>query len=335
MTLDIDHSIRNCNSGSNRLSLSRVMKPVRFPGSLSSLNPIAVLVCSLSTILIGTGSAHESNEGDLVEELAPLIVKGKRDSLIGEASTSSFGSTNYKELMERPYLRRGELLEVVPGVIITQHSGDGKANQYFVRGFNLDHGTDFSISVDGQPFNMVTHAHGQGYADLNPLIPELIESVDYWKGPFVGHLGDLSTAGGTRFNYFDVLPSGMATLEVGENNFFRGLIADTIDLSRRNTGESGKMPSAPKGRQGLTYAFEYTYYDGPWVRDGNSRRVNGFLKYFKESGQDSFSLTAMAYDAEWDSTDQVPRRLISSGGIDRLGTVDNTVGGESSRYSRV
>jgi len=259
---------------------------------------------------------------ETIGDLSTLIVKGKGDSLIGEAGTSSYGRTNYEELMERPYLRRGELLEVVPGVIITQHSGDGKANQYFVRGFNLDHGTDFSISMDGQPVNFVTHAHGQGYADLNPLIPELVESVDYWKGPFTGHLGDLSTAGGARFNFFDTLPRGMATLEVGENNYFRGLIADTIDLT-----------NSDDEREALTYALEYNYYDGPWEREGNSQRLNGFLKYFKESGQDSFNLTAMAYDANWDSTDQIPQRLIKSGGIDRLGNVDNTVRGESSRYS--
>lgn len=260
---------------------------------------------------------------ETIGELSTLIVKGKGDSLIGEAGTSSYGRTNYEELRERPYLRRGELLEVVPGVIITQHSGDGKANQYFVRGFNLDHGTDFAISMDGQPVNFVTHAHGQGYADLNPLIPELVESVDYWKGPFTGHLGDLSTAGGARFNFFDTLPRGMATVEVGEDNYFRGLLAETIDLS---TPES-------RGRQALTYALEYNYYDGPWVREGNSQRLNGFLKYFMESGRDTFSLTAMAYDADWDSTDQIPRRLIDSGGIDRLGNIDNTVRGESSRYS--
>lgn len=278
-------------------------------------------------------SAQERTNPEPVGVLSTLVVKGKGDSLLGEAGTASYGSTNYEELMERPYLRRGELLEVVPGVIITQHSGDGKANQYFVRGFNLDHGTDFSISMDGQPVNFVTHAHGQGYADLNPLIPELVESVDYWKGPFFGHLGDLSTAGGTRFNFFDTLPRGFAKIEVGEHNYFRGVIADTIELSHPSTGGSAKFPVAPSGREGLTYAFEYNYYDGPWQKEGNSERINGFLKYFKESGRDSFSLTAMAYDAEWDSTDQVPRREIRNGGIDRLGNIDDTVRGDSSRYS--
>jgi hypothetical protein len=258
------------------------------------------------------------------KKLPELVVTGKAESLIGTATSASKGQANSEELAGRPTLRRGELLEVVPGVTITQHSGDGKANQYFVRGFNLDHGTDFAISMDGQPVNFITHAHGQGYADLNPIIPELVERLDYWKGPFFGHLGDLSTAGGANFRFFDTLPQGIASITLGENHFFRGLLADTIDLG----------PSQQAGeRSGLTYGFEYNYYDGPWEREGNSRRSNGFLKYFKESGRDTLSLTAMGYDAEWDSTDQIPKRLIDSGRIGRLGNVDDSVGGTSSRYS--
>jgi hypothetical protein len=265
--------------------------------------------------------------------LDAIVVTGKAESLIGEAPSASKGQANAKELEERPYLRRGELLEVVPGVVITQHSGDGKANQYFVRGFNLDHGTDFAVSMDGQPVNFVTHAHGQGYADLNPIIPELVETLDYWKGPFYGQLGDLSTAGAAKFRFFDMLPQGIATVGIGENNYFRGLLADTIDLSAPVPPQGSKAALPPDGRSGLTYAFEYNYYDGPWEREGNSQRINGFLKYFKQSGQDQFSLTAMGYDGDWDSTDQIPKRLIDSGGIDRLGNIDNSVRGESSRYS--
>ena len=214
-------------------------------------------------------------------------------------------------------------------MIITQHSGDGKANQYFVRGFNLDHGTDFSIFMDGQPVNFVTHAHGQGYADLNPIIPELVEQLDYWKGPFFGQLGDLSTAGAARFNFFDMLPQGIASVTVGEHNYYRGLLADTIDLS----GPTDLKGGLSNGRSGLTYAFEYTYYDGPWDMESNSERINGFLKYFKESGQDTFSLTAMGYTGEWDSTDQIPKRLIKDGTLDRFDNLDDTLGGESTRYS--
>ncbi|MCU0751261.1 MAG: TonB-dependent receptor [Akkermansiaceae bacterium] len=291
------------------------------------LSPLLITYLTISA----TAQETTSSPAPATRELEALIVTGKAESLIGEAPSASKGQANSEELMERPYLRRGEILEVVPGVVITQHSGDGKANQYFVRGFNLDHGTDFSVSMDGQPVNFVTHAHGQGYADLSPIIPEMVETLDYWKGPFYGQLGDLSTAGAAKFRFFDMLPQGIAAVGIGEDNFYRGLIADTIDLSAPTPGSKSISPSTD--RSGLTYALEYNYYDGPWIREGNSQRINGFLKYFKQSGNDTFSLTAMGYDGDWDSTDQIPKRLIDSGGIDRFGNIDNSVRGESSRYS--
>jgi len=296
--------------------------PLLFVRTLVSMKPFH-LSYLLPFIPLAVTAQNTSNE------LPTIEVIGKAESLIGKAATASKGQASAEELEERPYLRRGELLEVVPGMIITQHSGDGKANQYFVRGFNLDHGTDFSIFMDGQPVNFVTHAHGQGYADLNPIIPELVEQLDYWKGPFFGELGDLSTAGAARFNFFDMLPQGIASVTIGENNFYRGLLADTIDLSPAPDLKGG----LGNGRSGLTYAFEYTYYDGPWDMPSNSERINGFLKYFKESGQDTFSLTAMGYTGEWDSTDQIPKRLIKDGTIDRFDNLDETLGGESTRYS--
>ncbi|MFT4176675.1 MAG: TonB-dependent receptor plug domain-containing protein [Luteolibacter sp.] len=250
--------------------------------------------------------------------LDPVIVTGKVGSLTGIATSASEGWTSAGELQDRPLLRRGELLESVPGVVITQHSGDGKANQYFVRGFNLDHGTDFSVSMDGQPVNFVTHAHGQGYADLNPIIPELVERLDYWKGPFFGEIGDLSTAGAARFRFYDALPRGIASVTVGENDFYRGMLADTV----RWAGESG-----------VTYAVEYQYYNGPWKFPSNSERMNGFLKYFKNSGEDRFSVTAMAYAGNWNSTDQVPKSLIDEGSLDRFGALDDSDGGNSQRFS--
>ena len=278
-------------------------------------SPFCLFILSLS--------AHARNTA--TTELPEIEVTGKAGHLIGEAVTASQGQTSQKELAERPFLRRGELLESVPGVIITQHSGDGKANQYFLRGFNLDHGTDFSIFMDGQPVNFITHAHGQGYADLNPIIPELIESIDYWKGPYFGQLGDLTTAGAARFRFVDMLPQGIAGITIGEDNFYRGLLADTIDLS--SGGKNGT------GRSGLTYALEYNFYDGPWEMKSDSERANGFLKYFKESGEDTFRITAMAYTGDWNSTDQIPRRAIESGEIDRFGNLDDSLGGNSNRYS--
>ncbi|HRQ90558.1 MAG TPA: TonB-dependent receptor plug domain-containing protein, partial [Bacteroidia bacterium] len=242
---------------------------------------------------------------------------GKDQSLLGVAGSASMGRASAKELMDRPYLRRGELLEVVPGMIITQHSGGGKANQYFVRGFNLDHGTDFGIHVDAMPVNQRSHGHGQGYADINFLIPELIETLDYTKGPYFADLGDFSTAGSARFGLYDIIPKGTLSLEAGEDDYFRFLFMD----------------SAALGDGRLSTAFEYSHYDGPWVLEEDFERFNGFVKYYWESGVNRYSLTGMAYRGEWSATDQIPSRLVDGGIIGRLGFVDPTVGGDSERYS--
>jgi outer membrane receptor protein involved in Fe transport len=204
-------------------------------------------------LLAVRGAAHEPPAA-----MEPLVVTGKAESLIGEAGTASQGHANAEELNSRPILRRGELLETVPGVVITQHSGDGKANQYFVRGFNLDHGTDFAITMDGQPVNFVTHAHGQGYADLNPIIPELVEGLEYWKGPFFAQLGDLSTAGGAKFRFYDRLPQGIASFGIGEDNFYRALLADTVEL--------GKSSPDSDCISALTYALEWFPQVFPSIR---------------------------------------------------------------------
>jgi hypothetical protein len=236
---------------------------------------------------------------------------------LGEAPSASKGQSSAKELQERPFVRRGELLEVVPGLTVTQHSGGGKANQYFLRGFNLDHGTDFGIFVDGMPVNMRSHGHGQGYADINFLIPELVEQLDYEKGPYYSELGDFTTAGAARFNLYRVLPEGIASFTIGENNFYRSLLADSIVTDQG----------------ALTLALEYGYYDGPWARPDQLARWNGFLRYSTGDEFDFTSITLMGYDSVWDATDQVPERAIKRGTIDRFGNLDPTVGGASHRYS--
>lgn len=152
-------------------------------------------------------------------------VKAGAEDLMGEASSATEGTVGAKQLETRPLARPAEVLEVVPGVIITQHSGDGKANQYFLRGFNLDHGTDFAPSVNGIAVNMPTHAHGQGYSDLNFLIPELVERVRYKKGPYSVEEGDFAAAGAAHIEYFRKLPSNIAEIGIGENGFRRALLA--------------------------------------------------------------------------------------------------------------
>ena len=150
-------------------------------------------------------------------QLDPVTVQGNYNNAVGSSDATSQGTVTSKLIEARPTLRPAELLEFVPGVIVTQHSGDGKANQYFLRGFNLDHGTDFATFVGGMPVNMPTYAHGHGYSDLNWLIPELVNRITCKKGPYFADEGDFSSAGAAHISLFDGLPQGIASLTLGEN----------------------------------------------------------------------------------------------------------------------
>src|SRR5580692_1208432 len=166
--------------------------------------------------------------------LETVVVTGRADDLTGIAPSASIGSVSAADLGLRPLLSPGEIVESIPGVIITQHSGSGKANQYFLRGFNLDHGTDLAIDLDGTPVNMPSHAHGQGYADLNFVIPELIDRVDYKKGPYYADVGDFGSAGAFSVRYYDTLPSGIARIEGGQFGYGRVLLADNAGIGAGN-----------------------------------------------------------------------------------------------------
>ena len=216
-----------------------------------------------------------------------------------------------------PFARPGEALEIVPGLIVTQHSGEGKANQYFLRGFNLDHGTDLAIKVDGMPVNMPTHGHGQGYADINFLIPELIQTVNVRKGPYFADVGDFSSAGSVAIDYINKLPKNIAEMTFGSFGYRRALAADSTAV----------------GDGTLLAAIEGTKYNGPWDVPDDVRKINGVLRYSQGTATDGFTLTGMAYSNGWNSTDQVAQRAIDKGIIGRFGTLDPTDGGTSSRFS--
>ncbi len=250
-------------------------------------------------------------------QLSPVIVQGRETDLVGVASSASQGIVGATELAARPFLRRGELLEVIPGVVITQHSGNGKANQYFLRGFNLDHGTDFSLTVDGLPVNLRSHAHGQGYADLNFLIPEVVQQVDYNKGPFYAEVGDFSAAGAAQFRQMDTISRPFVKLGLGENHFARFV--------------AGGSQMRDKGV--LTGAIEVSHDDGPWLLKENGNRFNGYVRQVWRSSTADYRLTGMAYRGEWRSTDQIALRAVEAGALDRFGNIDPTDGGESERTS--
>jgi len=250
-------------------------------------------------------------------EMPEVVVRGRAEDLLGTALGASQGSVGGADLADLPVLRRGELLEeAVPGMVVTQHSGDGKANQYFLRGFNLDHGTDFAFSVDGVPVNLPSHAHGQGYSDLNFLIPELVDAIDFEKGPFYAEVGDFSGAGAANIRLVNSLPEGIANVQLGQFGYARALLAD----------------SPAVGPATLLYAFEYNHYDGPWDLPERSNRYNALLRYHSDHGRDAFTLTGSVYWAPfWHATDQVAERAIQDGLIDRFGAIDPTDGGETGR----
>ena len=252
-----------------------------------------------------------------VQKLDTIEVTDDTENVLGTATSANEGTVTRKHLEAIPASRPGEILEAVPGLIITQHSGEGKANQYFLRGFNLDHGTDLAITVDGMPVNMRTHAHGQGWSDLNFLIPELVSGLRYKKGPYYAEEGDFSAAGAAHVQLFNRLEHGIAELGGGTFGYRRALLAGS--------------PAAGSGN--LTYALELFHNDGPWTNPDDYRKINGMLRYAQGTALDGFDITAMAYRGKWNSTDQIARRAVDSGQIGRFGSLDPTDGGESHRYS--
>ena len=249
------------------------------------------------------------------KRMEEIVVMGRQDSLLGVADSATIGVTGAVQLSERPLLRPGEVLETVPGLIITQHAGGGKANQYFLRGFNLDHGTDFATFIDGVPLNMPSHGHGQGYADMNFVIPELIERVNYQKGPYYAQTGDFGTAGAAYLETFRRLPKSLLLLEGGSFGYGRALVADTV---KAGSGE-------------LLYAVQGAHSDGPWEMGDNFRRANGQLTWSRGDDHDGFSTTLRFYQGEWRTSDQIPLALVETGALSPWGNMDPTNGGDS-RY---
>ena len=264
-------------------------------------------------------SQHVVQAAELEEAAAAqtVTVVGNYNNAVGTSDAASQGTVTSNLIASRPALRTGELLEFVPGMIVTQHSGDGKANQYFLRGFNLDHGTDFATFVDGMPVNMRTHAHGQGYSDLNFLIPELVQRIDYKKGTYFADEGDFASAGAAHIRLADSLPAGIASLSMGSYGYQRAVLADSF--------------AAINGT--VLYGLEINRNNGPWDTPEKVRKYSGTLRYSQGTQEDGFSITAMAYKNNWNSTDQIPLRAVQSGLIDRFGAIDPTDGGATSRYS--
>lgn len=283
-----------------------------------SIGLAGTALCAFSTAATAQSTSEPEPASKENREPQQIIVYGRALYEIGIAQSGSQGTVGYADFDAIPISRIGELLENVPGLIATQHSGSGKANQFFLRGFNLDHGTDFAGFVDGVPINMRSHGHGQGYLDFNFLIPEAVERIDFRKGPYFADVGDFSAAGTAAFKTADTLRP-FTEAHVGEFGFVRGVAGGSTELDGGD----------------LLIVGDAQFYDGPWELDENLERFAGLVKYSFGGEASRFSLQLNAYDARWTSTDQVPERAVASRLIDRFGNIDDDLGGSTTRLGAV
>ena len=252
-----------------------------------------------------------------IQKLEKIEITSHYDNGVGTSDAASQGTVTAKLIENRPTLRPGEVLEFVPGLVVTQHSGEGKANQYFLRGFNLDHGTDFATFIAGMPINARSHAHGQGYTDINFLIPELVERINYKKGPYFADEGDFASAGAAHIELYNRLNQGIAALTVGEHQFTRGVFA----------------ASTAAGAGTLLYGLELTRDNSVFEVPEHVRKASGVLRYSQGTPGNGFGITAMAYDNKWTANDQIAQRAVDQRLVTRFGSQDPSDGGLTSRYS--
>ena len=253
----------------------------------------------------------------VIDEIQEIVVFGRAEKLIGTADTASEGAVGGADLSVRPLLRVAELLEVVPGLIAAQHSGSGKANQYFLRGFNLDHGTDFTTYVDGVPWNLRTHGHGQGYLDINGLIPDTVERIEYRKGTYRADVGDFSMAGASFISTVDRLDRPFTAVETGQYGYRRVAGGGTTSF----------------GGGDLTGVAQLKAYDGPWQLPEDLRHLSLWGKYSRPTEFGMLKLTLSTYHATWYPSEQIPERAIgTSVCAGAFCSLDPTARGETLRY---
>jgi outer membrane receptor protein involved in Fe transport len=281
------------------------------------LIPLAAIVPAALTSLSAFAADASDTKTDPNKPLQEVVIFARGENLIGKADAASEGAVGGADLSVRPLLRVAELLEVVPGLIAAQHSGSGKANQYFLRGFNLDHGTDFTTYIDDVPMNLRTHGHGQGYLDLNGLIPEVVERVDYRKGPYRADVGDFSLAGASFMSTLERLDAPFVALESGQYGWQRVAGGGTMGL----------------GGGDLTLVGQWKTYDGPWELPENLKHQSVWGKYAHPTPLGALELTLSGYHATWHPTEQIPERAIgTSVCADEFCALDTTAIGETTRW---
>jgi CarboxypepD_reg-like domain/TonB-dependent Receptor Plug Domain len=274
-------------------------------GYKTEIIPVAVKSNLRSSIRINLKKANLS--------LSEVKINSKR--------TTGLNTISAVDIKLRPVNTSQDVLRIVPGLFIAQHAGGGKAEQIFLRGFDIDHGTDIAISVDGMPVNMVSHAHGQGYADLHFLIPETVEKVGFDKGPYFASKGNLATSAYVDFSTKDFLDKNTIRVDIGQFNTQR--VAGLLKVLNKET---------EKNRQQFYIASEYSSTDGYFESPQNFHRFNVMGKYTAWLGnQSQLSVIASTFDSKWNASGQVPDRAVKTGIIGRFGAIDNTEGGNTSR----
>lgn len=249
--------------------------------------------------------------------LAEVVIAGQND--LGQA----MNVITQVDKVLRPTNSAQDLLRLVPGLFIAQHAGGGKAEQIFLRGFDSDHGTDFSVNIDGMPVNMVSHAHGQGYADFHFVIPEIVDRLNVYKGPYTARFGNFATSGAGEFLTRDALDKSELRFEYGQFDTYRGLALVDLPLKKRLTdADHGHAYIAAE------YVFSNSYFESPQ----NFKRYNLFGKYTGQlNNRTSLRFSASTFSSNWDASGQIPERAVNSGLISRFGSIDNTEGGNTGR----
>jgi outer membrane receptor protein involved in Fe transport len=277
------------------------------------------LLLAGAAVLISASAARaaEDDAATKAKEVGEVVVTASRQDLLGTADTASQGVVTRTEVELRPIFRVGQLYETVPGLVVTIHSGEGKANQYLLRGFNLDHGTDFASFVDSMPVNRPTNAHGQGYSDQNFLIPQIVGGLDYTKGPYYAQVGDFGAVGSAHARLVDDLPNELS-LTAGTQRDQEVYGGGTIHFSDQTR---------------LWAALDASHFDGPWSPPETFRKFVAAARLSHGVMADGYSLTAMYYKSAGGLLTDQPQRAIDAGVIDRFGTLDPTDHSSSERLS--
>ncbi|GAB4489514.1 MAG: TonB-dependent receptor [Saprospiraceae bacterium] len=274
------------------------------------------------TKLVANVNVRDSETTTLRIALLPAPIN-LQDVEIKTAVNQPFQNISALDIRTRPITTSQDILRLVPGLFIAQHAGGGKAEQMFLRGFDIDHGTDINLSVDGLPVNMVSHAHGQGYADLHFIIPEIIGNVEFKKGPYYADAGDFTTAGLVRFKTADALDKSFLKVEAGQ--FATARAVGAFNLLGKN---------AARRNQHAYIASETFYSDGYFDSPQAFRRLNLFGKYNALlDDEQRITISASAFQSKWNASGQIPERAVASGQIGRFGAIDDNEGGITSRYN--